>query len=196
MKYLVLAVMMSMLACTAVRADSPNPEPAIRWGVGRASARAAVGYPSIPAHGCIYEGKVVEGWEGVQADPLFDKLDAQMDRLYAQQHGGKKLGGADEGHTATVNFTIVRKTRQITSIKVDEELSTDPAFSAETVNMLRKVRLSRTWSPKGPEVIDVCYTIYSGKSDTGSTAGDKQPAVDTAEGLVSARLVRVKSAGK
>lgn len=196
MKYLVLAVMMSMLACTAVRADSPNPEPAIRWGVGRASARAAVGYPSIPAHVCTYEGKVVEGWEGVQADPVFDKLDAQMDRLYAQQHGGKKLGAADEGYAATVNFTIVRKTRQITAIKVDKELSTDPAFSAETVNMLRNVRLPKTWSAKGPDAIDVFYTIYSGKPDSGSAAADKQSAIDEGEGVVSARLVRVKSAGK
>ena len=198
MKYLVLAVIINLLASATVSADpaSPDTTPGRRWGVGRALARTPPGFPLIPAHGCRYEGKVVEGWEGIQADPVFDKLDAQMDRLYAHQHGGKKLGGADEGHTASVNFTIVRKTRQITAIKVDEALSTDPAFSAETVNMLRNVRLPKTWSSKGPAVIDVCYTIYSGKPDNGSTADNKQSAADAGEGVVSARLVRVKSAGR
>lgn len=200
MKYLVLAVIINILASTAASADvaCPESEPGLgrRWGVGRGQAKAPVGYPSIPVHGCMYEGEVVEGWDGVQADPLFDKLDVQMDRLYAQRHGGKKLGGGDEGHTATVRFTIVRKTKQITAIKVDETVSTDPAFSAETVNMLRNVRLPKTWSARGPAVIDVCYTIYSGKPDTGSAADDKQSAADQGEGVVSARLVRVKTAGR
>lgn len=41
----------------------------------------------------------------------------------------------------------------------------DSVFVAETVSILKKASLTKTWSPKGPDKYEVRYTIYSGKPE-------------------------------
>lgn len=187
-KALMISLICSLVACCAAIANSPTAE----WGVGRPTAVAPSCYPPIPVHDTQYYGKVVDGWDSEDADPLFDQLNESIDKLYAQRHRGKKLGAQNDGHKATVTFTIVRKTKQITAVKFDKGLSNSSEFGAEMMDLLKQVRLPKTWSPKGPDVIDVCYTTYSGKESSGTQADSKQPADSTGSGVISARLVRVK----
>lgn len=85
-----------------------------------------------------------------------------LDKLYATAHPGKTLGQRDEGAMAKIGFYLMRDGR-VTGARILDS-SKNPAFKAEALDMVRRVRLPKGWQ-KGPALVVCELTIFGGESN-------------------------------